>query len=235
MKKRFIPLAIADRVLWLANFAAKLPAYVAKYGLTPADATDMANAAAYLGWLIDYLNVAEPSIQKARQFARQLMDGAPDDAPAALPPTAIALPPAPTAVAPDIFGRAAGLAAAIKARPNYNPADGDDLGIEGETVTGKPKAEMQPELRVRAGNGGHPEVVWVKSGMDGIRIYVDRGNGQFVLLAMDTVPNYIDTHALPPAGQSAVWRYRGIYVEDDAEVGQPSDVVSFTVTGGITS
>ena len=33
----------------------------------------------------------------------------------------------------------------------------------------------------------------------------------FVFLAIDTVPDYNDTAPLPPAGQSALWKYMAIY------------------------
>jgi hypothetical protein len=34
-----------------------------------------------------------------------------------------------------------------------------------------------------------------------------------------------------PAGQSAVWKYKGIYLQADQHVGQKSDVVSIPVAG----
>ena len=37
--------------------------------------------------------------------------------------------------------------------------------------------------------------------------------------------------AMPPAGQSALWKYKAIYRQDDDRVGQWSDVVSIPVTG----
>jgi hypothetical protein len=37
--------------------------------------------------------------------------------------------------------------------------------------------------------------------------------------------------AMPPAGQSALWKYKGIYLQADQRVGQWSDVVSIPVAG----
>jgi hypothetical protein len=37
--------------------------------------------------------------------------------------------------------------------------------------------------------------------------------------------------AMPPAGQSALWKYKGIYIQADQRVGQWSDVVSIPVAG----
>jgi len=39
------------------------------------------------------------------------------------------------------------------------------------------------------------------------------------------------TAAMPPAGQSALWKYKGIYIQADQRVGQWSDVVSIPVAG----
>jgi hypothetical protein len=43
--------------------------------------------------------------------------------------------------------------------------------------------------------------------------------------------DYTDTAAMPPAGQSALWKYKSIYIQADQRVGKWSDVVSIPVTG----
>ena len=43
---------------------------------------------------------------------------------------------------------------------------------------------------------------------------MDRGNGVFAYLAIDTVPDYLDTAALPAAAPSAVWKNKAIYRYD---------------------
>ena len=77
---------------------------------------------------------------------------------------------------------------------------------------------------------GQVAIGWTKQGMDSIEIEVDRGEG-FVFLAIDTVPGYTDTAAMPAAGQSALWKYKAIYRLNDERVGQWSDVVSLPVAG----
>ena len=68
--------------------------------------------------------------------------------------------------------------------------------------------------------------------MDGLELWVDRGDAKgFVFLAIDTIPNYTDTQAMPPAGQSALCKYKAIYLQADQRVGQWSDVVSIPVAG----
>jgi len=62
-----------------------------------------------------------------------------------------------------------------------------------------------------------------------VEIEVDRGTG-WVLLAIDTVPDYIDTHDLPST--PAAWKYRAIYRLNDGRIGQWSGVEQITVGGG---
>jgi len=50
-------------------------------------------------------------------------------------------------------------------------------------------------------------------------------------LVPGSIPLYTDTAALPAPGAGAVWKYKGIYREADAQVGQWSDVVSVAVAG----
>jgi hypothetical protein len=41
--------------------------------------------------------------------------------------------------------------------------------------------------------------------------------------------DYTDTATMPPAAQSALWKYKAIYHQGDDRVGQWSDVVSIPV------
>jgi hypothetical protein len=64
--------------------------------------------------------------------------------------------------------------------------------------------------------------------MDALEIWVDRGdNNGFVLLDVDTKPNYTDNTELPE--KAALWMYKAIYRLDDKIVGHWSDIVSKTV------
>ncbi len=50
-------------------------------------------------------------------------------------------------------------------------------------------------------------------------------------LAIDTIPDFLDTAPLLAAGASALWKYKAIYRLNDKQVGQWSDVASTSVTG----
>ena len=58
---------------------------------------------------------------------------------------------------------------------------------------------VKPVLRVSQTAGG-VLLQWTKQGLDGVEIQVDRSAG-FGFLAIDTVPDYTDTQALPPPGR----------------------------------
>jgi hypothetical protein len=73
-------------------------------------------------------------------------------------------------------------------------------------------------------------VGWKKQAFDAVEIHVDRGQG-FAFLAIDTIPDYLDTAQLPAPGASALWKYRAIYRLADEQVGQWSDESKITVTG----
>jgi hypothetical protein len=61
-----------------------------------------------------------------------------------------------------------------------------------------------------------------------IEIQVDCGDGKdFVALAFDTTPGYVDSQPLPAA--PVKWTYQAIYRVDDSRVGQWSKPVSVTV------
>jgi hypothetical protein len=64
-----------------------------------------------------------------------------------------------------------------------------------------------------------------------VRIEVDRDGTGWDFLAIDTSPHYIDTFAGPGPGASALWKYRAIYVLDDAPVGLWSATAEIAVPG----
>jgi len=133
-------------------------------------------------------------------------------------------------VAPDIFGRATALVAHIKTAPGYTDSIGQALQLIGAEHPVDP-ATLKPVLDVEL-DAGQVDIGWTKQGMDALELWVDRGDGKgFVFLAIDTIPNYTDTAPMPAAGQSALWKYKGIYIQADQRVGQWSDVVSIPVAG----
>lgn len=136
----------------------------------------------------------------------------------------------PTPAGPGLVERWAKLAARIKLMPGYTVAIGQDLGIVNPVVAPPDLDAAKPVLSASQ-VANRLVVEWKKQrGTDAIRMEVDYGNGTWVPHD-DTRPPFEDTHALPPSGQSAVWRVRGCYLRDGQMAGNMSDVVSVTMTG----
>ena len=232
MKTNFLPRDGAGQIVWLQNFAAKLPLYATKYGLPNTEVTDMtASVACYLYWS-NHRNLMDDYMRKLTKYKEELRDGIDAGATPSVVPTPPALGTAPASVAPGILKRATAIAQRIKKHITYTEADGLDLGLIGTEIT-HDYDNLKPQISVRY-KAGHPEIVWTKQGMDGIHLYVDRTNsGSFAFCAHDSKPNYLDNTALPPNGKSEVWQYKVIYVKNDEEVGQFSDVLVVTVVGSL--
>jgi hypothetical protein len=118
-----------------------------------------------------------------------------------------------------------------KLRPGDNTSIGEALGGEGPEQTAPDMAAIKPGLTLKL-SGGAVQVGWGWGGqgeqLDMIWLEVDRGAGAgYVLLAMDTTPNYIDAEPFPAT--AAKWTYRGMYYVGDSPVGQWSDPVSINV------
>ncbi len=238
-KHGFIPRNFQGKVFWLNNFASKLPLYAVKYNILPAEVLAIQVAAVYYSFTENFhLNIAEYDVAFTA-FRNNLGSGklnfgvvsafpAPPKAedPTAVPP--IVIPPA----APNgIFKVATSIALKIKSSTDFLIEDGQDLGIIGESINFDPST-AKPVFTIRLAQGGHPEIVWTKGFMEGVEIAVRRpGDTEFVKIATDLKPNYIDMHPLPALGRAEVWEYRLIYIFNDHYIGTYSEVVGITVTG----
>ncbi|UAY53036.1 hypothetical protein [Ferruginibacter albus] len=225
-----MPRTDLEKIKWLNNFSAKLGIYADKYHISGDDVVNMKAGAVWFSYWMDDRNKQMEYVAKLTQHKNEIINGVPDGATASVPPTPPIRTEMPPIVPPGVFKRASAIGRSIKNNISYTVADGNDLGLEGaEEVTDI--HQMKPVLKLRLIAGGHPELIWKKEHMDGIEIYVDRGTGNWQLLAYDTHPNYTDTAALPASGTSAVWIYKAIYHYDDEQAGMWSDPASITVTG----
>jgi hypothetical protein len=77
--------------------------------------------------------------------------------------------------------------------------------------------------------GGSVELDFSKSISDGVNLYSQRdGEADFVFLARDTSSPYVDNRPLLTAGKPEVRKYKAVYVQNDAEIGNFSNVVTIT-------
>src|SRR5665213_2136541 len=224
-KSYYLPADDNGKAAWLNNLAGKLPTYSAALGLAAADAASVTADAAFFTYALNAQTQVAAYAQQWTAYKNSARSGN-ASALGDLPVAPVLPAPAPALVAPGIFGRATALAARIKVASGYTDSIGQALQLIGAEHPVDP-ANLKPVLAVALA-AGKVDIGWTKQGMDGIEIQVDRGTG-FVFLAVDTIPNYTDTAPLPAAGQSALCKYKAIYLQADQRAGQWSDVVSIPV------
>ena len=227
-KLYYLPNTDAGKGGWLINLANKLPTFKVALNLTDADVTGTQADAAFFNWTLNNQVEVNTYGQEWTAYKNAARSGTGPSL--GEPPVAPVISPAPAAVAPGIITRATALVARIRVSPGCTESIAKALGIIGTDST-IDLTNLKPTLTAFLLNG-QVVVGWTKQGMDGLEIHVDRGDGKgFVFLAIDTVPDYTDTAALPAAGQAALWKYMAIYRQGDDRAGQWSDAVSIAVAG----
>ncbi len=226
----FIKRSDTEFALQLENFNSKLPTYAATLDVTP---TEMAQSAADSAFFSSVVSAQETiqtyaeAITGYKDLARygrgdEVLPGFPN-----MPPFIMPSPP----VAAKIEKRFSLLCQRIKASLNYSKTIGEDLGIESTDSIFNPEAG-KPVIKTAFSSGGHLVLKWKKGKFQGVEVWKDTGAG-WQKLDIDTSPDYTDKSPLPPAGQSATWQYKMIYLYKDAVVGQWSDIVTVTVAGNV--
>ena len=231
--KGYMPPREGDSAKWLAVRSHGIAKYGATLGLSPAEITDAQANCAFGAAVIEVQDEVIGYARSLTQFKQAaLWATGPCTAwpagytvPADLPPVSHA----------GVLALTTLLVKRLKAHPAYTVDIGKELGIEGAApvVTAAASvAEAKPLLKLRLDTGGHPLVLWKKGDMEGVEIWVDRGDGKgSALLAFDTMPDYLDTATLPAVGASAVWTYKAIYHIGGGQIGQWSDDVKISVMG----
>jgi hypothetical protein len=145
--------------------------------------------------------------------------------------TAPPLPADVVAVNPGALTRIFAQVQSIKNSGKATDTISTNLGIVGGATASPDTSVVQPIISAKV-SGSEVDLKWGWQGLsawlDSCEIQVDRGDGKgFVLLTIDTTPNYTDTQPFPAA--KAIWTYRAIYRVNDAQVGLWSQTVSVTV------
>lgn len=227
MSASYIPLADADRVVWLNNFSNRIGQYAVSLGLVPAEISSIENDAQMFSYSVMLQNTAHQYWIAVAGLKNQLLSS-PQQVPApALPAMPSAgIPPAP--VNSGIFNRIILLVNRIKQSGAYTPTMGQDLNIIAPVSTITPN-DMIPNLGIRI-DEGHPLLKWTKGNADAVHLFVDRrDNNGFVLLAKVIRNNYMDLAEIPAGDFTAIWDYKARYLIGDDEVGQFSPVISIKV------
>jgi hypothetical protein len=219
----YLPRADKARALWLTTFATKFTLFGATLGFSQEEITAVQNDAAMFRHVIDQVAAYNTAKEARIAYKNMMRDGrAGTNRP--VRPAPIVEAEEPAQVQPGIFPRIAKLVQRIKYSTAYTEPIGKDLGIVAAAAT-LDRTALQPTLRlVRKADA--VEVQWKKGKANGLHIEVDRGQGVWQFLAVDTIPHYTDK---APITGPATWRYRAMYLIKDTPTGQWSNVTSITV------
>lgn len=139
----YLPPGEQERVTWLNTFSIKLPTYGSALGLSTTTLEGIKADAAYYAWTMQALVTFREYAQAWTSYKDGLANGTALGEPPILP----TLDPAPTAVAPDVFGRLAKLVTTVKNAPGYTESIGKDLGIITPKSEGLNPNTLKPVLK----------------------------------------------------------------------------------------
>lgn len=212
----------------ISNFASKIGTYATLFALTEAEVLVAQVDAAHFSYTLSNLKKIDTHKKNWTTYKNILKRGEANVTINAEPvmPT-LEVPP--TRAAPGVLIRFTTMVNRIKAHQAYTTAIGQNLGIEKATTKKANPDVAQPTLKALL-RGGKVNLVWKKGNFTGIFIEKDIGAG-FVTLDKDFSPDFVDNSAMPAQGESAIWRYRAIYLLGDDKVGLMSDIVTITVAG----
>ncbi|HTH56936.1 MAG TPA: hypothetical protein VL728_12890 [Cyclobacteriaceae bacterium] len=216
-----------DFNIQLKNISSKIGKYATALGLTPAEVTSLQADAAAFDYLVNLQAAVQTFAATVTSYKNGLRKG--EGAQLGALPVAPVLGTAPAMPAPNLEGRLRANLQRWINHPAYTVAIGEDLGIEGAKETFS-LTDAKPKFHIEL-SSGRPNLRWTKGKFEGVIIYKDSGKG-FERLDRDMKPDYLDESPLPPVGTSVVWRYKMKYLINDQPVGEWSDVMSITVTGG---
>ncbi len=119
----------------------------------------------------------------------------------------------------------------IKASPGYTAGKGSSLGIINLADTAFDPTTYKPDLIVSNGNG-FVNIKYTKKGVIGVNIYTRlQGVAAWTHLILSTHSPYHDHHPLTDPTKPETREYMIIGVQNDIEIGLPSDIVSITFAG----
>ncbi|MFA6151606.1 MAG: hypothetical protein WC716_09820 [Chitinophagaceae bacterium] len=217
----------ATLAIQISNFANKIDTYAGLFGFTAAETLSIRYDALFFSWTVN--NLEKIDTYKKNWTAMKTMTLKGEGASATLVPPPPTLDPQPAAVPPGVLKRFTTMVNRVKAHQAYTTGIGQNLGIEVAPAAAMTVSDAKPALKTTL-SGDKVIVQWQKGNFSGVLLEKDSGSG-FVLLDKDFVPDYLDNSSLPPVGQTAIWKYRAIYLLKDEKVGQWSDEVSITITG----
>lgn len=228
-RQDYYPLAIADQVLWLRQFAETLLCYI---GVLDIPEERLRGGIADARWLAYVIGPYRTELRRFAPAATRVIEHAQTGVghdPLAL--TAYLLPPLPEGVVPRPPGalkRLFKLITTIKQVRGYDESVGRQLGILPRQDT---RAFPVPTFKIRVGAGDLNQMVilrYSRHAQPGVFIQCQVGDGDWDEGTIATGSVYEDRRPLRVPGQPELRRYRLRYW-DGQPYGDWTDVVSVTV------
>ena len=217
----------------LNNLTLKLPGsgYPAKYGLTLGQTTAARNDCLWLSYAITIANQFQDEAKNRVQWKNTLKQGPQGPDVASVPGIGSEfMPPAVPPVLDGIIPRFRTLVNYLKNHPSYEIADGIDLGIEGAAM---PSPIMKPTAAVHSTGPTTVQHNVRKNGHQAVDVYCRRGTEvAATLIGRYSRSRFEDTRPNLVSGQPECREYTYQYVDNDAPVGEVSDVYR-VITSGI--
>ncbi|HLG36094.1 MAG TPA: hypothetical protein VI757_14540 [Bacteroidia bacterium] len=214
----------------LKTFVLKIDTHKATLGLADAEVDSIKADSKFLDYVLGGLNAYQTFAESMTEYKDLLRYGRGTDVLPAFPAIPV-LGLVPPIVLANIQSRFARIIQHCVDSGNYSITIGEDLGIEAPTTPFVP-GDGKPVFKIGYSSAGHPVLIWKKGKYQGVEIWKWNGTA-WVKLDRDFSPDYIDKSDLPPAGQSAVWKYKMIYIYKDEVAGSFSDEVVVTVYGNV--
>jgi hypothetical protein len=213
----------------LDQFATELPNYKDELGFTDAEADEAKDDAAFMKWVVKTDGINEDYAHSFKSFKNQARNGKTN--------TALAAPPAPIVDAmPKIVNDGIQARFVQKANKAKNAIGVTEdilkaLGLvsTGTGAKGDPSTDT-PDLKVVL-NAGYPELSFHLKGYKSVNIYKDAGSGYGNKPYKTLLSSPFKDKELPALGQTALYKYKAIYVVNDEETGTMSAEVSVAVVG----
>lgn len=228
MNKDFVKQNDLEFVSQLETLKNNLPTYAAILGLSASDiglATTMADA---MAWIVLRNNAAPGFAQDWSKLRDQVRLGTGGDTlqPMPVPPDVSSPPPT---ILVNVEKKYRALVKRIKSADAYTPGIGENLEIVAPK-TPPDYSTYKPVFKLKL-TAGQVLILWKKLQAQGVNIYKKIDSGSWYKLDFDGTPNYLDTSATPPPGTTQIWSYKLRYVKGDTEIGEPSLIISITVSG----
>ncbi len=227
-KKFWWPTSMADQLVLIQNFLAKIASYAAALGLTPAEVSDAESMCdAFIG-SFNFADTCRSTMQAVTQWRDMVLYGQPTGSAAPAPPVfpVGGVPAYKRGTLTQFFA----LRDRIVASSGYTTAIGEDLGIVGAEITPPPPSEITPNLKTSVTMGNTVNIVGSMQGMDALRVEYAPKGGSFMTIAFltNTPGGFQITPANP--NQPETGMIRAVFIKKNAQYGNFSPNYPVTVS-----